>query len=294
MRRFTLTLVALVATMLVPLTALADDAQIAQEVVRRLEREKQAGSLQEFSLNLDVIEGSLVLNGHVANEQQRTLVLEIARRVPGVVQVVNGIEVQSAGTNPALQSMLQPGSLLSNLEGQGASVGSGRVQAEPVAMSSPRPVQVSQQQYQGPPQQMQGAPARPIHPGQQRQPQYLAEAYGGQGYGGQGYAGQQYAGTPVPMGASQVPAYMPSGGAGVAPARFDNPQLPAYAWPGYAAYPNYAALTYPQQYSPTAWPYIGPFYPYPQVPLGWRKVTLEWDDGWWFIDFCDKPSCCNR
>jgi hypothetical protein len=47
-------------------------------------------------------------------------------------------------------------------------------------------------------------------------------------------------------------------------------------------------LTYPKQYSPTAWPYIGPFYPYPQVPLGWRKVTLEWDDGWWFLDFDDR------
>jgi hypothetical protein len=20
-------------------------------------------------------------------------------------------------------------------------------------------------------------------------------------------------------------------------------------------------------------------------------VTLEWDDGWWFLDFKDKPSC---
>ena len=66
---------------------------------------------------------------------------------------------------------------------------------------------------------------------------------------------------------------------------YDHPAMPGYAWPSYAAYPNYAALTYPQQYSPAAWPYIGPFYPYPQVPLGWRKVTLEWDDGWWFLDF---------
>jgi hypothetical protein len=71
----------------------------------------------------------------------------------------------------------------------------------------------------------------------------------------------------------------------------DNPQMPGYAWPSYAAYPNYAALTYPQQYSPAAWPYIGPFYPYPQVPLGWRKVTLEWDDGWWFLDFKDCKDC---
>ena len=66
---------------------------------------------------------------------------------------------------------------------------------------------------------------------------------------------------------------------------YDNAHMPGYAWPSYAAYPNYSALTYPKQYSPTAWPYIGPFYPYPQVPLGWRKVCLEWDDGWWMLDF---------
>ena len=96
----------------------------------------------------------------------------------------------------------------------------------------------------------------------------------------------------APQGAMQgpgpQPAYVPGTGGGVAPVGYDQPQLPAYAWPTYAPYPNYAALTYPKQYSPTAWPYIGPFYPYPQVPLGWRKVTLEWDDGWWFLDFKDK------
>jgi hypothetical protein len=86
----------------------------------------------------------------------------------------------------------------------------------------------------------------------------------------------------APMATGHVPGAV---GASVA---YDNPQMPGYAWPSYAAYPNYAALTYPQQYSPSAWPYIGPFYPYPQVPLGWRKVTLEWDDGWWFLDFKDQ------
>lgn len=85
-------------------------------------------------------------------------------------------------------------------------------------------------------------------------------------------------GQPVPMGPYQ------GGGA----PRYDTPNLPNYAWPGYAAYPNYAAVTYPQQYSPSAFPYIGPFYPYPQVPLGWRKVSLEWEDGWWQLDFTDR------
>lgn len=90
--------------------------------------------------------------------------------------------------------------------------------------------------------------------------------------------GMPMQGTPVAM----------NHGAGVGAPRYDAPNLPNYAWPGYASYPNYAALTYPQQYSPSAWPYIGPFYPYPQVPMGWRKVSLEWDDGWWFLDFTDR------
>ena len=94
-----------------------------------------------------------------------------------------------------------------------------------------------------------------------------------------GYPAVGYAGMPVPM--------APYAGVGVGP-RLEQPYLPNYAWPGYAAYPNYAAVSYPQQYSPSAFPYIGPFYPYPQVPLGWRKVSLEWDDGWWYLDFTDR------
>ena len=89
-------------------------------------------------------------------------------------------------------------------------------------------------------------------------------------------------GSPVPMQGSGPVPY------GVGVPRYDQPYMPSYAWPSYAAYPNYAAVTYPKQYSPSAWPYIGPFYPYPQVPLGWRKVTLEWDDGLWYLDFQSK------
>jgi hypothetical protein len=85
------------------------------------------------------------------------------------------------------------------------------------------------------------------------------------------------------------PMAMYAGAAGPPPqAGLDQPHLPGYAWPSYAASPNYAALTYPKQYSASAFPFIGPFYPYPQVPLGWRKVSLEWDDGWWFLDFHDR------
>lgn len=99
------------------------------------------------------------------------------------------------------------------------------------------------------------------------------------------------AGGPT-MAAPGMAGPMPMGGPGAGmppvPMRADGPNMPNYAWPSYAAYPNYAGLQYPTQYSPTAWPYIGPFYPYPQVPLGWRRVSLEWDDGWWWLDFDDR------
>jgi hypothetical protein len=99
--------------------------------------------------------------------------------------------------------------------------------------------------------------------------------------------------TPLPIGAQpnvqqqQQAGPIPAGNSAV---RYDHPNVPCYAWPTYAAHPNYAAVTYPKQYSPTCWPYIGPFYPYPQVPLGWRKVTLEWHDGWWNLDFDDGSA----
>jgi hypothetical protein len=97
------------------------------------------------------------------------------------------------------------------------------------------------------------------------------------------------AGGPMPMGGPGMGAGGMGGPGGMAvPVRGNGPNMPNYAWPSYSAYPNYAALQYPTQYSPTAWPYIGPFYPYPQVPLGWRRVSLEWDDGWWWLDFDER------
>lgn len=97
-------------------------------------------------------------------------------------------------------------------------------------------------------------------------------------------------GAPLPVGGMPMqPQYITPANMATPPAQYDQPNMPNYAWPSYAAYPNYAALSYPKQYSPTAWPYIGPFYPYPQVPLGWRSVKLEWHDGWWQLDFDDGP-----
>jgi hypothetical protein len=93
-----------------------------------------------------------------------------------------------------------------------------------------------------------------------------------------------------PAGVVPPPPGWAQPGVGAVGPVYDQPNVPQYAWPNYAAAPNYAAVTYPRQYSASAWPYIGPFYPYPQVPLGWREVTLEWDDGHWFLDFNDRTD----
>jgi hypothetical protein len=61
------------------------------------------------------------------------------------------------------------------------------------------------------------------------------------------------------------------------------PPMPPYAWPTYAPHNNYSRVAYPLAYPYQAWPFIGPVYPFPKVPLGWRSVTLTWEDGhWWF------------
>lgn len=70
-----------------------------------------------------------------------------------------------------------------------------------------------------------------------------------------------------------------------APGPYDvnQPKMPPYAWPTYAPYNNYSRVAYPQLYPYNSWPYIGPCYPFPKIPLGWRKVKLEWQDGhWWY------------
>jgi BON domain len=73
------------------------------------------------------------------------------------------------------------------------------------------------------------------------------------------------------------------------PAEVNPPRMPPYAWPSYAPYNNYSRVAYPLSYPYNAWPYIGPFYPFPKIPPGWRSVKLEWDDGhWWFSKHATK------
>jgi hypothetical protein len=362
-----------------------DDQQIAQQIIEKLQAEKKAGTLKGFSIDLQVDEGTVWLSGRVASEQQQARALDLARRVPGVQQVVNDLAIGAppakaavpafvpplpathtaqqaqAQSAPAAATPAQPQDLAALVAGPqapakpvaaeqkpaspaqntvlnnvsktlmtavhgnqqpsvqatstqevAAAIGSGVdnsassrravVQAAQPIANVPQHLPADAGQGAFPPQITAYIPVQqpymvPVYPGQQmpqmqqmQVPLAMAPARAVNYVGAPGMPGGMPAGVP----GSPMPAYMPGSGVGVAPARYDHPSMPGYSWPSYAAYPNYAAVTYPKQYSPTAWPYIGPFYPYPQVPLGWRKVTMEWDDGWWFLDFKDRRTMYNH
>jgi hypothetical protein len=270
--------------LLTPALALGSDQELAQQIASNL---KNSGRLKGYSISVKVQEGVVQLDGTVRSEKQLEQALSIAEVTPGIERVINNLAVKDeSGSNLALR---QPASIA---RGEKQVV---RRATRPSAVrqaSAELPAEDASAFASEPPPQMpatmtgqntraKGAP-RPIHRTgypQMARASYAPEMIPAAAANAEHMAGGM--GGPMPAYAGAVPV-------GHSPARFDHPHMPGYAWPSYAAYPNYAALTYPKQYSPTAWPFIGPFYPYPQVPLGWRKVSLEWDNGWWMLDFKDS------
>jgi osmotically-inducible protein OsmY len=285
----------------------SDSERITDEVLSRLAAQKELGALRDFGIDVQADKGVVWMSGYVPDEAQRTVALDMARYVPGVKQVVNDLSVTKALKETTAEFVAHPIPIDPS------------VPIEPQGLQPLRPVVAPQQAPQSAPGATRGGqpqassqlpngmsylPTSPnsqvsgwalvnvggnqTQPQQQLQMQQMVQPVSNQMRMPMAFAParpvnymqMQPGGQPAPM--------MGGHGVGVAPARYDHPQLPGYAWPSYAAHPNYGAVTYPKQYSAQAWPYIGPFYPYPQVPLGWRKVTLEWDDGWWQLDFKDR------
>jgi hypothetical protein len=258
----------------VPRLALAGNQEMAQQIANKLH---DSGQLSHYKIGVKFQDGTAWLHGRVTDQQQMKAALRLAFQTPGVRRVVNGLATDSDDAGAVAQTAPQPqrSSLMKRFEG--AVSGQAAPRAERVSTSyaatPARTVSAEEYEAEAPQPMASQARARPMAVNRM--------------------AMQNEVRGPVAPNGGPLPMYTAAANAsGVAPARYDQPSLPNYAWPSYAAYPNYAAVTYPKQYSPTAWPYIGPFYPYPQVPMGWRKVTLEWDDGWWFLDFKDQPASC--
>jgi len=232
-----------------------EDKEVAQQIAGFL---RDSGKVKKYSIGVKYKDATVWLNGRVTSKDQEAMALQVVSEVPGVDQIVNNLEI-----GPAPAPAQASGVKLATAQVPQAQPRQRQAQRPPLA-SAPSQYNGAQAGYTQMPAAAPGA--APMGPGGPMGPMAMASAGG-------------------PM-----PAYMGPGAQTMAPMSQDQPHMPNYAWPSYAAHPNYAALTYPKQYSPTAWPFIGPFYPYPQVPLGWRKVTLEWDDGWWFLDFNDRGS----
>ena len=247
----------------------ASDRAAAQQIAENM---KLSGQLKDYRVGVKYQNGVAWLMGTVTSPDQKAIAEQIARESEGVNRIVSKLEV-TGGQEQYADDVQQ------------AEYSSPEQFQQQPQMPVRQSMQPQQRVANG---QRNGGSNMPVPYARTMQGNVQQANYGGGGYcppGAEMGGGEMNGAMGGPAAMGHVPSAV---GGSVA---YDNPQMPNYAWPSYAAYPNYAALSYPQQYSPSAWPYIGPFYPYPQVPLGWRKVTLEWDDGWWFLDFKDCKDC---
>lgn len=291
-------------------TARKSNQQMADMIALALRR----ASLKGAAIDVQFQEGVAVLGGTVTSPEQKARAAEAASRVPGVRSVQNRLAlVPAKGAQQQPMAARRPARPAPKMAPKTADVQ--QVQYEEVGEGAPAdpnqmpPQGAANQQmaqqiasalqesefvaydmevlYENGVAVLRGSVASP----QQWQ---AASAIVSQVPGVQQVDNQlQVAAATVNPMAGQAPPQMAAGG-GPMPygpgamgpnTIYDQPNLPNHAWPSYASYPNYAQVNYPSQYSASAWPYIGPFYPYPQIPLGWRAAQLEWDDGYWNLNF---------
>ncbi len=232
--------------------------QVAQEIAQSLVQSGLGGA----DVEVRYTQGAASLIGEVNSDEEAQRAEMAARQVPGVHDVVNRLTVN----------------------GELAQTG-GNPQGPQGYPQGPQGYPQGPQGYpQGYPQgQVMQAANMPYGPAMQAPYGYQPGAYDP----------SQQAPPPQMMQGGPAPMMAPGGYGHAQPAShmmYNNPHLPENAWPSYAPYDNYAAVTYPGQYDASAWPYIGPYYPYPQVPLGWRQATLEWDDGYWSLKFNSRTD----
>jgi hypothetical protein len=272
------------AAALVPMWAMAGNQEVAEQIATAL---RDSGQLHGYRVGVKYQDGTAWLKGQVANRDDMSNAMQLAFAVPGVTRVVNNLTVRSEQPTESASND-SPSRATGGVASAEQTLPSGSREKAPnraerlvTAFTPAVEPQVEKTALEEPAM----APPKPVAEGSK-----------------EAAVTPQRALKPMPMAYTQAPLPMARVNgqampqqtmaipAGAAPARYDQPNMPNYAWPSYSPYPNYASLTYPKQYSPTAWPYIGPFYPYPQVPLGWRKVTMEWHDGWWNLDFDDGTA----
>lgn len=292
-----------------------------QEVAERIAEALHSARLQGTDIQIEYNRGVATLMGNVSDASQKAKATAVVKEISGVKSVNNKLEVTAAepfnaGTRQAAYFGGPANPRFSGIQqvsGEEAAGVSNQEIAENIAAAlgnvglSGYDIQIS---YQGGIATLSGAVASP----QQRM---LAEGVAAKVAGVNQVSNKLALPTAAPR---QAPAGAPAGypasygvpqnylpaayqqgpamptsaygmpGGAASNAVHNSPNLPPHAFPSYGAYPNYSAVTYPKEYGASAWPYIGPFYPYPQVPMGWRKSSLTWDDGSWALEFDSKTD----
>ena len=237
--------------------------QVAQQIAGRL----QNAGLAKYDLEIRFRDGLASLAGDVSSPAEAIQAQQLTATVPGVGQVRNDLTVQG---KTARQMMAERAARMPQRPGQ-----NGPIQQTSGLQAPPMPAQY------GPA----GGPVAPYGNGPQPASMTVPRGMMPQGVpNGMAPQGVRPTGHHVVNGAG--PQGAPIAGSPV----YNAANLPGHAWPTYAPYDNYAAVTYPSQYDASAFPYIGPFYPYPQVPMGWRSAQLDWDDGHWKLRFAPKTD----
>ena len=298
-----------------PQQATGESPQQVQQITQGIAQAIQGSGVRGHDIDLRYKGGVATLLGKAQSPQDVARLTQVISRVPGVRQVNNQLRApgmnpasQAGGSNQRVAEQIAQALAANRLNGldievrynAGKATLSGPVPhpqvamiAHQVAASVPGVLQVDNrlqvvgmpgqpgqpQGFPGAGPQGQGPNVMPVNhqmPGRPHPAMMAAGAMGGMAAGamGMGPGGMGPGAGPHAHGSGN-PSHM----------AYDLPNLPNHSWPTYAAYPNYAQVSYPKEYSASAWPYIGPFYPYPQVPMGWRQVQLEWDDGAWNLNF---------
>lgn len=290
-----------------------------QEEANRIAKNISA-AYPQYTVEVAYKNGKVRLRGEVGSEADRQQITQMVSRIPNVQSVsADSIQIASGSGAVAMQPVqpsaqmfpavpmgeqYQNGSamLTAQVPAQDQMTGGGFANSVANTMSSEfnmgaasletAPIQAETMQSmpaqnvsapaQGGPVQgnVQFGTANPPAASGNYAPAPLTNSYpaGSSAYASEGGYGVQSGYGPAPQG---IPVAAGQNG------QNGEPNLPNYSWPTTADYPNYSQVGYPKQYAASAFPYIGPFYPYPQVPLGWRKVTMEWHDGYWWLDFND-------
>lgn len=278
----------LLAVALAPMTVLGSNQEMAEEIAGVLE---DANLIEGCDIGLKYENETVWLTGVVDSSEKISAIQAKIEEMNGVANVVNQLEVEKTAVEDSSVKQVAifqnqvtscPGQL--DIEGgqiisdEVVSVDGVPVNAEQVNDGSNLPSILNVDDSQMTSTSVNAGKPRPIQANYGLTVKPVA-------YGTTSVVQPTPATTagPAPM-ASQAYAMPMNGGSNM---RYDEPYMPQKAWPSYASYPNTAAVQYPKRHCASCWPYIGPYYPYPQVPDGWRKVTLEWSDGYWQLDFND-------